>query len=309
MDYRKFLARKETLVLPSLGGLSVRGPKRRLRLAAPVAPGWWTFEVQGRSATALSKAEAPDLAHRPITRGHLVGPWLFTSGTEAHRLLLMPDEEPELFAIGAARQWHSDDFLFDALEFEDEAEMAARQALLDDASNLEGIKGVSPSLRAAFGFAVLRREAARHDASVSLREVLGRVHEIARGTLESRVLLTEIVARRYAQPSSPAPRARRPRRGSNPPDASPNNAEARAAEVLEAAGAHLLTARARGGRQLEVVFRYLGEQFICVVDWETLHVYDAGICLSGADEELGLDALPSVIHEAVQGDLLYITRR
>ena len=64
-----------------------------------------------------------------------------------------------------------------------------------------------------------------------------------------------------------------------------------------------------GDRILEVVFRYCGEQFIASVDYETLHVYDSGICLSGADEALGLDALPSVIAEAIDHDLLHITRR
>lgn len=308
MDYRKFLARKETLTLPALGGLSVHAPTRRLRLTSRVEPGWWTFDVEGRSATAVTRTEAPELADRPRIRGHLVGPWLFTSGTEAHHLCLMPDEEPERFAIGTGRRWHSDDVLFEGLEFEDEAELAARQTLLDGTFSLEGIKGVSPSLRAAFGFAVLQREAAEHDAVVSLREVLGRVHEVARGTLEPRVLLSEIVARRYQHAPAAAVQPRRSRRRSDPA-ASPQNVEARAAEVLEAAGADLLAARSRGGREVEVVFRYMGEQFISIVDWETLHVYDAGICLSGADEELGLDALPSVIHEAIHGDLLYITRR
>ena len=91
--------------------------------------------------------------------------------------------------------------------------------------------------------------------------------------------------------------------------AKPDNAAERAEAALDAAGAQMLAARRLIQGQLEVAFRFLGERFIAVVDELSLQVYDAGICLSGADREVNLDSLPSVIREAVNSGRLVITRR
>jgi hypothetical protein len=53
----------------------------------------------------------------------------------------------------------------------------------------------------------------------------------------------------------------------------------------------------------------MGERFISVIDAITLHVYDSGVCLAGADEMITLDSLPAVIREAIETDVLVITRR
>lgn len=87
------------------------------------------------------------------------------------------------------------------------------------------------------------------------------------------------------------------------------DAPERAAAVLEAAGASLLDTRPLSERSLEVVFRFMDERFVAIVDWQTLHVYDSGICLDGHDEDLGLDSLPSVIAEAISTRQLHITNR
>jgi hypothetical protein len=46
-----------------------------------------------------------------------------------------------------------------------------------------------------------------------------------------------------------------------------------------------------------------------LVDSETLQVIDPGICLSGAHRVLTLDAMPSVVREAIEESHLNITRR
>lgn len=312
------------MVLPYLGGPSVSTPDRRLRVTARVDVGWWRFAVQGRRATAEEAAEAPPLDELPRIRGHLVGEWLFVSGDRAERIFLLPEEEAPLLSLASARRWPSGDHLFDALDFDDDAIETARTALLDDRL-LGATKGVSPALRAAFGFAFLVRHARRRGLTVSPREVVGRTHEIALGAITPELFLHELEARHYQRrphdiPSAtslpfPSGRLGHPRAPLGPRvsrglrDRTLDNAPDRAAAVLEAAGAVLLDTRSLGGRNLEVVFRFDGERFIAVVDWQTLHVYDAGICLSGHDEELGLDSLPSVIREAVNTDQLHITRR
>jgi hypothetical protein len=59
---------------------------------------------------------------------------------------------------------------------------------------------------------------------------------------------------------------------------------------------------------LDVRFDLDGQQFSSIVHAETLQVIDAGICLQGSDRELTLDSLPSVIREAIEEDILHITR-
>ena len=118
-----------------------------------------------------------------------------------------------------------------------------------------------------------------------------------------RVLDALLVRREHESvPMRPLPASRR--RAS----ASSVSPEDRAADVLNAAGATFLDAR-HVRPFMEITFRFMDERFICVIDPTSFQVMDAGICLSGHDRELGLDALPSVIREAIDCDHLNITRR
>ncbi len=303
MDYRKFLGARTTLVLPYFGGPYVHAPSRRLRVTTRVAPGWWAFEISGRNATATAPAE-PDALHRhKALRGHVVREWIFVGSNEERLMYFMPEDEPPVLSPVTARLWPGDHPIFETLEFEGEAEDAARSALLEGGV-LQGILGVTPSLRRAFGYARLLREGDARGLRVSVREVGSALHEVADGVQTAASVLDAIEARVYTLDPQSTHRAGDPR-----PAGTAEDAPGRAAAALEGAGATMLDTRMSGGRAMEVVFRYRGERFVATVDWETLHVYDSGICLSGADEELGLHALPSVISEAIDGDLLYITRR
>ena len=313
MDYRKFLGATQTMVLPYRGGPSVHAPDRRLRVTRRVAAGWWRFEIAGRRATPTEPADVPPLEHLPAVRGHMVGDWLFTGGDAARRVYLMPEDKPPVLSPAVARRWPGDELVFDLLAFEDEAEDATRTALLDDRS-VVGIKGVPPSLRGAFGYARLLREAARRGLRVSVREVLRQVHAVAEGELDATALLDEREARIFQLDPGSIHRARaRPQpstsatMGTGTGTGTGTSPHERAAIVLDQAGAELVNSRQLSEGRQEVVFRYLGEQFIAVVDSDTLHVYDSGICLDGHDEQLGLDSLPSVIREAIDRDLLHIT--
>ncbi len=303
MDYRKFLGAQSTKVLPYFGGAFVHAPDRRLRVTARVAVGWWDFEIKGRNATATAVAEPPSLHRCKSLRGHIVDDWLFVGGEATRRILMMPDDRPAVLSPVTARLWHGDAAMFDVLEFEGDVEEAARGALLEG-SAIADLTGATPSLRRAFGFARLRREGQGRGLHVSVREVEAVLHEVADGTRDPLAVLDALEARVYTLDPSSDHRARGPVFTGVLEDA-----PARAAAALEGAGATLLDTRLAGERTMEVTFRYLDERFIATVDWETLHVYDSGICLDGADEELGLDALPSVISEAIHAGLLHITRR
>jgi len=62
------------------------------------------------------------------------------------------------------------------------------------------------------------------------------------------------------------------------------------------------------GAQLDVTYEVDGTRLISLVDAESLQVLDPGVCLAGAHRVLTLDAMPSVVREAVQDDVLVITR-
>lgn len=142
MDYRKFLGKVESVVLPYLGGGTVDSASRRLRVTTPVTPGWWRFDVKGRDATPREPSEPECLEALPRVRGHAWGRRLVRDGAVAEPLELMPEEEPPRLAPVSARRWFDGALLFEGVDFESEAEGAARLAL-EQNQPLAHIRGVS----------------------------------------------------------------------------------------------------------------------------------------------------------------------
>jgi hypothetical protein len=324
LDYKSFLNKRDTLVLPYLGGTRVDAKDRRLRVerqaddTRPIAHGWWHFQVDGRRAVPQELTPAPDLAALPAVRGHYVSGWIVVDGRQLHPLALMPDDEPAPLSRIAGRRWYSGDVLFDTTEFEDDAEVRARQAL-EERRPLGDVRGVVPSLRAAFGYAVGIEVARELDVHLTPREILSRVVEIAeRGrevvmqmfhaVLEQRMREAE-EARRRVEEALQAQRLATATRGARA-IARHRTAERRADDALEKAGARMLSARRlAGGEQLDVTYTVDGTRIMSIVDADTLGVLDPGICLSGAHRVLTLDAMPSVVREAIEEESLNITRR
>jgi hypothetical protein len=333
VDYRKFLGKEEERVLPYLGGAYLHAADRRLRLATePQAPGWYRFRVKGRDATPLGPAEPEALESLPSVRGHLVGTRLVREGSVAEPLHFMPEEEPPRLTLVKARRWHSGELLFELLEFESEAEEAARRALEEDGTLAE-VKGVPATLRAAFSYAVLEAESRRLRIPAAPRELrphLGAVAEKGRAEAERalRALDAEralaaremeelnrrrrlvAVAQEAAAVQQAQAQARAQRHGGRYGRGQQVDAAGRAELALEAAGARMRSARALGNGNLEVIFTFMDERFISVVNADTLQVVDSGICLGHppADELVTLESLPSVIKEAIDTDRLVILR-
>lgn len=325
MDYRKFLSKTESVVLPYLGGPRVDAETRRLRVVSEneIEPGWWRFEVTGREAKPIEPTSAPELSHLPKVHGHFAAGWLFENGKSAGHVELLGDE-PAVFTPLLARRWPSGDWIYEGIEFESEAEEEVRRAL-EDERGLGEIKGVAASLRAAFGYALMSAIARRQETRVSPLEMRADVLAIAEGgraaaaerlrsILETRRLErvrqeAHVAAMRLPHAAAtitplPAPNLRNRRR----PEPTVDDAHERAVLALDAAGAALLGSRMVRGYGLEVTFRFMGERFITIVDPLSFNVIDAGICLSGADRQLSLDSLPAVIREAIDTDVLHITR-
>ncbi|RKH67718.1 hypothetical protein [Corallococcus llansteffanensis] len=348
MDYRKLLGKVESAVLPYFGGGTVDAPSRRLRLTAPVEPGWWRFEVKGRQATAREPASAQGLDALPRVRGHLWGTRLVREGAVAEPLALMPEEEPPRLSPVTARRWHDGTLLFEGVEFEGEAEEAARRALEEDRP-LGEARGVGASLRAAFGFTVLESasrgtgipfapvetrarvldvaEGGREEAERCLRRLAderGRflrqqAEQEARWDAEAREAAQALTARERAAVEARWEAAARAtartletweRQGVTSGGRRRAEAEvgAWAERALDKAGARLISHRRLGEGLLEVVYAFMGERFVTVVESATLRVRDAGVCLAGADARVTLESLPSVLKEAIDTGELVITR-
>jgi hypothetical protein len=322
MDYTKFLNKKEEAVLAYLGGGFAYGKDRRLRVESPrPSLGFHRFEIKGREARALETVESPSLEGLPRVRGHFVRGWVVANElkSRAERVELLPGEEPMPFAIVRARRWHSGDLVFESLDFDSEIEEAARLRL-EQKAPLGELKGAPLSLRTAFGVALAFVIAGDIGIAISVREALRSAGRIAdEGEAFARPFLVELDARRAEEmerariraivegrPVGPAPVAYRTPARNQP---TLDNAAQRAEEALTAAHARMLACRSLGNGNIEVTFQFMGERFISVVDGITLHVYDSGVCLAGADELVTLDSLPGVIREAIQDDVLVITRR
>lgn len=81
-------------------------------------------------------------------------------------------------------------------------------------------------------------------------------------------------------------------------------------DALEKAGAQFESCRHLGRNQLEVIFGFMDERFISIVDATTLQVIDSGICLGHPprDDLVTLDSLCGVIREAIETGRLVILR-
>ncbi|QSQ17853.1 hypothetical protein [Myxococcus landrumensis] len=322
MDYRKFLGKTESVVLPYLGSGTVDTATRRLRVTTPVTPGWWRFELRGRDATAREPAGPEGLDGLPRVRGFLWGTRLVREGAVAEPLELMPEEQPPVLAPVSARRWHDGTLLFDSVEFEGEAEDLARRAM-EAGQPLSSVKGVSAPLRAAFGYVLLEAASRAMGIWFVPAETRTRVLGIAeRGRAEAEECLRTLLREREAHQRALAVRQEHERHAALVVEARdrvkrehlqhrPQTRRgdlSRAEAALHRAGARLLNHRQLGGNQLEVTYSFMEERFISIVDADSLQVVDAGLCLAGADSAVTLESLPSVIREAIDTGVLVVTR-
>ncbi|MGE0871527.1 MAG: hypothetical protein AB7P03_23410 [Kofleriaceae bacterium] len=319
IDYKSFLTRTDPVVLPYFGGTRVDAADRRFHVEAEVelAPGWWRFQIEGRRAVPVEPATPIDLGSLPAMRGHWCHGWVVVTSRDMIRVALPPDDEPAVLSKVTARRWYSGDWLFDTSDFEDDAEVAARR-LLEQRMPLAGVRGVTPSLRTAFGYALGMATAHQLEIAISVRELAPVVVDVADGgpgvvrtlfddLVEQRRLAIETARRRaeevvrkgridYAiRTATVRERARDPRR--------------RADEALDGAAARMVSCRTLArGTQLDVTYVVDGVRIMTIIDARTLQVIDPGVCLANAHRVLTLDAMPSVIREAIEQDHLNITR-
>src|SRR5262249_14961201 len=264
MDYAQFLQKPdEVLRLPYFGGKSVCDDKLTYRLRDTLQPGWYQFKKSGRYL-AVESAIPAELDEWKLQRvdGYVFRGRLITNDSQDRLFGLPRDEDLPKFCPVAARKWFDGHILYYGQEFETEVEAKVREAFEEERS-MDEVKGVTPALAHVFILESTQRELAR-EAERRVREEAERQKRAAE-------------LRRWEEAL-----------------------EGRISLALSHAGAELINWRRNGQRQAVVRYRVAGRRFECVIDTESLQIMDAGICLSGTDEELNLSSLPSAVREAIE---------
>lgn len=180
MSWRDLLqTADETIVLPWVGGRTLRSSSRTWRIDGRLPPehGWYTFRLDNRKARVDGAADFPDeAALQDPVRGYLVGDRIMADDVMVPtdpKALIEVSEQVYLLERGldrfvrvkAARPFEGGPLIFQSEEFPLGPEDEVTAAFQDEAKNLDGILGVVPALDAAFRFEVYqRKEAAKRRA-------------------------------------------------------------------------------------------------------------------------------------------------
>ena len=195
---------------------------------------------------------------------------LVTNDSQDRLFGLPADEDLPKFCPVTTRKWFDGHLLYEGQEFETEVETKVREAFEEEHS-IDEVKGVTPALAHVFVLESTQRALAR-EAERRAREEVERQKQAAELARWQETL------------------------------------EGRISLALSHTGAELINWRRNGQRQAVVRYRVAGRRFECVIDTESLQIMDAGICLSGTDEELNLSSLPSAVREAILSGQLHVFR-
>lgn len=233
-----------------------------------------------------------------IQMGTLVGDSLFSDDDpfRPQRVFLLEEGLEPFTRISVGRVAEGQPLIFRSLEIPIGVEYEVLRAFEDRASSVDTIKGVTPNLQQAFKLETRRREhveAQRREAEERRRQ-----EELRREKEEAALRLREQLG---------TCQTRR--------EVASVDFEVAAKAAIEAGGATFLSAR-QGYHPHEGVVRYkVGDRRLeCVCDRTTLHIIDAGVCLTDhatdikGDTLFSLESLPSVIREAIENDVLVVWR-
>ena len=273
MDYTQFLQQPgQVLRLPYFHGKSVCDDKLTYRLRETPQPGWYQFKKAGRYLTVEHGIE-PELHQWKLPRisGFVMNGRIVGNDFQARLFGLPSDVDLPKFTPVSARKWFDGHIHFDQQEFESEIEAKVRDAFEEERS-IEMIKGITPALAHLFLLECTQRELARE------------AERRAREEVEKQKRAAELA--RWQE-----------------------TLEGRISLALSHTGAELINWRRNGQQQAVVRYRLAGRRFECIIDTASLQIIEAGICLSGADEELNLSSLPSAVREAINSGQLHVFRQ
>lgn len=297
----------EKVTLPWLGGRALHAQTRSWEISGqlPREHGWYTFQLKGRTASNPVPGEAqPVLNH--VVLGYLVGDRIVPDGVRvepnpgdivkrSERIFLV-DEGVDRFArVTAGRVYELGPLVFQGLAMPLGPEDEVMSAFLDQKDSVADVKGVHPSLDAAFRMEVWwRKEAERRRKEL---EEQRRKEEEERAKAERRQQLAEQLGT-----------------GEGRRAMAHIDFDSAARAALAVSGAELLDVKKVERRGEYVVrYRFEGRRLECTCDRE-MRIIDSGICLvdhdSGekGDDYFTLESLPSVIRQAVREGLLVVRR-
>ena len=274
------------------------------------------MQVQGRVAkpiaAGLAGCRSPARWRRlPRARGHLLRgrqvAWRWSTARPAagRWIWRRSDDEPPLLAPVSARRWPIGDLLlWEQLEWEGEAEETGAPG----AGGSGGPGGGEGRSRRRCGrpspSAAVEAASRALDIAAQPGEVKRWVGEIAdQGQPRAEVALRALAGERARWRTAgvrcaPAGAGRCPRSTWRP------RSRRRCGRRAPAD----LSLRRLGGGTVEVRWLFQGQRLISLVAEQGLRVIDSGVCLSGEDDLVTLDSLPGVIREAMDDDVLVITR-
>ncbi len=309
MGWRDHLQKDEEIVLPWTGGRSVRTGQREWSVEGrlPAEHGWFRFKSLPRSVRLLGEADpSPDILKWRV-RGFLVGDRVVPDGARVD-----PDpariagfSEPvhllepglERFArVVAGRTFEDGPLVFASPDMPVGPEDEVLRAFQDREASVDGIRGVTPALDAAFRMESWRRT-----------EADKRRAEIERARLEEEARLAAEERRRaLAERLGDA--------GGRRALAAVDFTEAARAALAVGGAEYLDHRRSVNRREMVVTFRLDGRRFECVCDSATLRIVDSGICLvdhntkERGDDRFTLESLPGVILQSIRERRLHVFR-
>ncbi len=274
MDYTQFLQQPgEVLRLPYFRGNTVCDDKLTYRLReTALQPGWYQFARAGRYLKVEREIESElHVWKLPCVSGYVMNGRIIGNDFEARLFGLPGDVDLPKFTPVSARKWFDGHILFEQPAFESDAEAKVRDAFEEERA-INDVKAVTPALAHVFLLECTQRELTRE------------AERRAREEVEKQKRAAELA--RWQE-----------------------TLEGRISLALSHTGAELVNWRRNGERQAVVRYRLAGRRFECIIDTVSLQIIEAGICLSGADEELNLSSLPSAVREAINSGQLHVFRR
>jgi hypothetical protein len=310
MGWRDLLREDERIVLPWVGGRSLRSRDRAYAIEGPLPPehGWYAFRASGRKAFVEGDTVDPQpevLEFR--VRGYLVGDRVVADGVrvdpDPSRIIHCSEKvhliEPGLdrfVRVTAGRVFEDGPLVYEGLDMPLGPEEQVLAAFLDARPSVDDVRGVPPALDAAFRMetwqrAEVKRRREEHERRRREEEERRALEERRRELLEQ--LGDGVIRRRMAR----------------------HDFESAAKAALAVGGAQYLDHRRSAQRgEMVVRFRLDHARFECTCDETTLRIIDAGICLvDAATDERGdtyftLESLPGVIQQAIREGKLHVFR-
>jgi len=275
LDLEKFDVEKEGIV-PIVDGVGVyEGRKFKINLI----DGWYRL-IFGSNVRKDDIAYAMQVNHRPEVKGFVFGDEFVPQSFDVLEKKFWVKLPTTGYRFGSPRAWTAGVFLLweDGFWYFKKNWVSPPKELLyikrafDDENDIINMKDITPELRYLFFLYSLER---------STEVDLERLQDQKLVDEDRRKLIEKIR----------------------------KTVEFRIADAVKSAGGKFIRAVRHGGSRVEVVWKLSGIQYSSLVDFNTLQVKDAGLCVSGDDEKFNIKSLILTVRDfGEHGDYFTVSR-